>query len=243
MEIFNQDLASEPWFGMEQEYTLFEKDGKTPLGWPQGLAYPRPQGPYYCSVGTENAIGREISDAHYKCCLYAGLDISGTNAEVMAGQWEYQIGPSVGIQAGDQMTLGRYLMYRVCEAFGVIVSFDPKPIEGDWNGAGCHTNFSTKEMREEGGYAKIIEACDRLGEKHQEHIDAYGEGNERRLTGKHETASIHDFSYGVANRGCSIRIPRQTEKEGKGYLEDRRPASNCDPYLVSSLVFKTCCGL
>ena len=243
VEIFNQALEEEPWFGMEQEYTLFEKDGKTPLGWPGGLAYPRPQGPYYCSVGTENAIGRDIAEAHYRCCLYAGLNISGTNAEVMAGQWEYQIGPCLGIEAGDHMTIGRYLMQRVCETFGVVVSFDPKPISGDWNGAGCHTNFSTKAMREDGGEAVIMAAVKRLEGKHEEHIAAYGDGNERRLTGAHETASIESFSYGVANRGCSVRIPSSVPINGKGYFEDRRPASNCDPYLVSSLVFKNSVGL
>ena len=243
VEVFNKALEEEPWFGLEQEYTLFEKDGKTPLGWPSGLAYPRPQGPYYCSVGTENAIGREIVEAHYRCCLHAGLNISGTNAEVMAGQWEYQIGPCTGIDSGDHMTIGRYLMYRVCEIFGVVVSFDPKPIDGDWNGAGCHTNFSTKSMREDGGEAVIMEAVKRMGEKHAEHIAAYGEGNERRLTGAHETASINEFSYGVANRGCSIRIPSNVPIDGKGYFEDRRPASNCDPYLVTMMVFKTSLGL
>merc|ERR1719335_2066156 len=129
-------------------------------------------------------------DDHYKACLYAGITIAGINAEVMPGQWEYQIGPCTGIDSGDHMWMSRYLMIRVCEMLGVNVSFDPKPIPGDWNGAGCHTNYSTKSMREAGGYAKIIAAIEKLGKKHEEHIAAYGEGNERRLTGAHETAPI-----------------------------------------------------
>jgi glutamine synthetase len=227
-----------PWFGIEQEYTLFEKDGTTPLGWPKG-GYPGPQGPYYCSAGTDVSFGRSVMEAHYSACLYAGVTIAGINAEVMPGQWEYQIGPCTGIDSGDHMWISRYLMIRVCEMLGVNVSFDPKPIQGDWNGAGCHTNYSTKAMREAGGYAKIIAAIEKLGKKHEEHIAAYGEGNERRLTGAHETASIDKFSYGVANRGASIRIPRTSEADGFGYFEDRRPASNMDPYVVTSKIFKT----
>jgi glutamine synthetase len=237
-KLFAEKPDEVPWFGIEQEYTLFEKDTTTPLGWPKG-GFPGPQGPYYCSAGTDVSFGRSVMEAHYSACLYAGVTIAGINAEVMPGQWEYQIGPCTGIDSGDHMWMSRYLMIRVCEMLGVNVSFDPKPIPGDWNGAGCHTNYSTKAMREAGGYAKIIAAIEKLGKKHEEHIAAYGEGNERRLTGQHETASIDKFSYGVANRGASIRIPRTSEADGFGYFEDRRPASNMDPYTVTGKIFKT----
>lgn len=228
----------EPWFGCEQEYTLFELDGVTPLGWPKN-GFPGPQGPYYCGAGAENSFGRQVMDAHYKCCLYAGITISGTNGEVMPGQWEYQVGPCPGISEGDELWMSRYLMMRVCEALQVRVSFDPKPIEGDWNGAGTHTNFSTKATRAPGGYKAIVEQCEKLGAKHAEHVAAYGEGNERRLTGKHETCDIDTFKYGVANRGASIRIPRDAEKNQCGYYEDRRPASNMDPYIVCGKIVQT----
>jgi len=227
------------WFGLEQEYTLFDLDKVTPLGWPKG-GYPGPQGPYYCSAGADRAYGRSISDAHYKACLYANIAISGTNAEVMPGQWEFQVGPSVGIAAGDDMWMARYLLQRVCEDFQVFVTLDPKPIPGDWNGAGMHTNFSTEKMRKAGGLKDIVEAIKRLGTNHMDHIKCYGEGNERRLTGAYETAPIDQFSFGVANRGCSVRIPRDTNTEGCGYLEDRRPSSNCDPYVVTSKIYQTC---
>ncbi|KAL6188697.1 hypothetical protein ACLB2K_040088 [Fragaria x ananassa] len=253
----NQKVVDEvPWYGIEQEYTLLQSSVKWPLGWPVG-GYPGPQvvilfnvmpvqptmlvfiGPYYCGAGADKSFGRDISDAHYKACLYAGINISGTNGEVMPGQWEYQVGPSVGIEAGDHIWASRYILERITEQAGVVLSLDPKPIEGDWNGAGCHTNYSTKSMREEGGFDVIKKAILNLSLRHKEHISAYGEGNERRLTGLHETQNINKFSWGVANRGASIRVGRDTEKEGKGYLEDRRPASNMDPYTVTALLAET----
>jgi len=237
-EVMKKAAASLPWFGIEQEYTLFENDGRTPLGWPKN-GFPAPQGPYYCSVGAENAFGRRVVESHYRACLYAGINISGVNAEVMPGQWEYQVGPCVGIAGGDEIWLSRYIMQRVCEDFGVRVSYDPKPIPGDWNGTGAHTNYSTEAMRNDGGFKVIIEAVEKLEKKHDEHIAVYGQGNERRLTGHHETAPITQFSYGVANRGASIRIPRQAKLEGKGYMEDRRPASNMDPYVVTAKIVQT----
>lgn len=238
-EAMEKAKAEEPWFGIEQEYTLLNAATKWPLGWPKG-GFPAPQGPYYCSAGAGVAIARDIAEVHYRACLYAGINISGINGEVMPSQWEYQVGPCTGIEAGDQMWMSRYIMYRVCEQFGVFASFDPKPIPGDWNGAGGHTNFSNNATRAApGGYDAIVAQCEKLKKRHAVHIAAYGEGNERRLTGKHETSSINDFSYGVANRGCSIRIGRMVPVEKCGYYEDRRPASNLDPYVVTKLLVET----
>jgi glutamine synthetase len=233
----------EVWFGLEQEFTLFNLDQKTPLGWPTGGVPTRPQGPYYCSVGPENNFGRAITESMYRACLYAEIEISGTNGEVMPGQQEYQVGPCVGIDAGDQLFMSRYILQRVCEEFQVYCTLHPKPIvDGDWNGAGMHANVSTKSMREEGGLEIIKQAIYKLGAKHAEHIAIYGEGNELRLTGKFETASMDEFSYGVANRGASVRIGRDTEADGCGYFEDRRPSSNADPYLVTGKIMNTIMG-
>ncbi|CAJ0931130.1 unnamed protein product, partial [Mesorhabditis belari] len=242
-EMMEKCKDQHPWFGMEQEYTLCDIDGH-PFGWPKN-GFPGPQGPYYCGVGANKVYGRDIVEAHYRACIYAGIQISGENAEVMPGQWEFQVGPSEGIQMGDQLWIARFLLHRVAEEFGVLANLDPKPIKGDWNGAGCHTNFSTQAMREEGGINEIMEAINRLSLVHNQHIAYYdpqeGRDNERRLTGHHETASITQFSHGVASRACSIRIPRQTDDEGKGYFEDRRPSSNCDPYKVTAALVRTCC--
>jgi len=240
MAAFDGNEEEDIWFGLEQEFTLFNLDKRTPLGWPEAGFPTRPQGPYYCSVGADNNFGRQITDSLYRACLYAGIELSGTNGEVMPGQQEYQVGPCTGIDAGDQLYMSRYILERVCEDYQVYCTLHPKPIvDGDWNGAGMHTNVSTKSMREEGGLDVIKKAIYKLGEKHSEHIAVYGTGNELRLTGKHETASIDNFSFGVANRGASVRIGRDTEADGKGYFEDRRPSSNADPYLVTGKIMET----
>ena len=222
------------WVGFEQEYTLFVNE--TPLGWPIA-GEPKPQGDYYCGRN----IGEYVSREHMDACIDAGIRICGTNAEVMLGQWEYQIGAGGSIHMSDDLWVARWLLERICEKHGLEVSLHPKPMDGDWNGAGCHTNFSTKKRREDGGYEKILEACEKVSENPQEHIDAYGMDNDKRLTGLHETCSINEFRYGVSDRGASIRIPWQVEKDKKGYLEDRRPASNCDPYVVAQKLVDTIC--
>ena len=305
--IFDQCAGEKCWFGIEQEYIMF-RDG-TPLGWPRTSArsfggptvqigYPGPQGPYYCSAGADVTFGRDLVETHLKACLYAGLTVSGINAEVMAGQWEYQVatlsfkklgpvlalmfhvhasassqvGPCEGISSGDEITMSRYILHRCAEMYNIVISIDPKPIPGDWNGSGCHTNFSTEKMRRApDGLKHIFAGIGRLAEKHKDHIAAYGEGNERRLTGtaylphasagsvgrpycrsslicpfvscagRHETASIDQFSWGVANRGASVRVGNQTFKDGYGYMEDRRPASNMDPYIVTGMIAQTVC--
>ena len=229
----------EAWFGIEQEYTLFE--GRSPLGWPEG-GYPAPQGPFYCGVGADEVFGRDIVEEHLQFCIDAGLEISGINAEVMPGQWEYQIGPLGPLDVADQMWISRWLLYRLSEEYGISATLHPKPVKGDWNGAGAHTNFSTKSMREPGGLAVINAACEKLSKKHDEHINVYGAHNEERLTGLHETCSIKEFRYGISDRGASIRIPMQTANDGFGYLEDRRPSANMDPYKVCSILLETTCS-
>ncbi|XP_067125367.1 glutamine synthetase-like [Centruroides vittatus] len=242
-EVIQKIANEEPWFGMEQEFTLLGVD-KHPLGWPKN-GYPEPQGPYYCGVGANRIFGRNIVESHYRACLYAGINLTGTNAEVMPAQWEFQIGPNEGIKIADDLWMARFILHRIAEEYNVIVSLDPKPVIGEWNGAGNHTNFSTKAMREENGIRIIEEAIEKLRKKHKEHIEVYdpkeGKDNERRLTGKHETCSIKEFKWGVADRGASIRITRAVAESKKGYLEDRRPASNCDPYSVVEIIIRTIC--
>lgn len=233
--------AEEPWFGLEQEYFLMDPATGKPVGFP-AEGEPEPQGPYYCGVSGSKMFGREIADAHFKACVHAGIKISGINAEVAPGQWEFQIGPAIGIEEGDMLWMGRYLLERIAELRGLDVNYDPKPVKGDWNGSGCHSNFSTKAMRAAGGYeGAIVPALEKLSKKHAEHIAAYGSGNEERLTGKHETASIESFKWGVADRGASCRVGNDTAERGYGYFEDRRPAGNCDPYVVTRMLVQTCC--
>jgi glutamine synthetase len=230
----------DPWFGIEQEYILM--NGKQPLGWPD-KGYPeRPQGLYYCSVGSEDIAGRDVVEDHMHACLDAGIAISGINAEVMLGQWEYQIGPVGALEVGDQLWVARWLLERIGEDYGVRVELHPKPIKGDWNGSGAHINYSTEAMRAPGGLTVIEEACEKLGKNIDKHIAVYGADNDQRLTGLHETCNINEFRYGVRDRSASIRIPMDTQKNGCGYLEERRPASNVDPYKACAALIDTTCS-
>ena len=239
--------ALEPWIGFEQEYTLF-RNGR-PLGFPS-TGFPEPQGPYYCGVGSGNVFGRELVEAHADACLRAGILLYGINAEVMPGQWEFQVGyrgvdgeSADPLTVSDHLHLARFLLSRLGEDFDVRISFDAKPVKGDWNGAGAHTNFSTRAMRDAaGGLDAIREAVEKLSRAHDKHIANYGAGLADRLTGLHETCSIEEFRSGIADRGASIRIPRHVASQGRGYLEDRRPGANCDPYRVSRVLLETVCG-
>ena len=229
-------VSEEWWFSFEQEYFFTGNNGE-PLGWEDGT--PRPQGDYYCGVGAGNVEGRDIAEAHLEACLEAGIELHGTNAEVALGQWEYQCFGK-GIKAADDLWVSRYLLYKIAEDFGVGVNIHPKPKTGDWNGSGMHTNFSNEEMRTAGSEVLYNSLCDKLGQVHEEGIAVYGSDNEMRLTGLHETQSIEKFSYGVSDRGASIRIPIYTvENNWNGYLEDRRPASNADPYKIINHIVST----
>ncbi|MFM9080393.1 MAG: glutamine synthetase beta-grasp domain-containing protein [Opitutaceae bacterium] len=234
------------WFGFEQEYFLYQ-DG-VPLGFPKEGGFPYPQGEYYTGVGYKNVgdVAREIVEEHLDLCIDAGINHEGINAEVAKGQWEFQIFGKGSKSAADQMWVARYIMARLCEKFGIDVEWRCKPIRGpfdsplDWNGSGMHSNFSTKHMREVGGKDYFEKLMAAFAKHVDEHIAVYGPENHLRLTGLHETQSIDKFSYGVADRGASIRVPHSFVNNGyKGYLEDRRPNSAADPYLVAGRILKT----
>lgn len=232
-EIFDKYLDEKPWFGLEQEYFMFQNN--------KNLGSEQKQGNHYCGVGCNKTFGRFLAEKHMKYCILAGLKISGINAEVGPGQWEYQIGPVEGLEASDQLLVSRYLLIKLAEENNIEINLEPKPIKGDYNGSGCHINFSTHNMRQDNGYDIILKAVKKLSLKHKEHMDVYGENNKERMTGKHETASYDEFNFGLGNRGCSIRIGENVIKSKKGYFEDRRPASNIDPYLATSKLLETCC--
>lgn len=228
VKIFNKCLHEEPWFGIEQEYIMIHKN-ETPIL----------EGRHYC--GTQlNSIERIVAEEHMVACLNANIKYAGLNSEVTQGQWEYQVGPCEGIEAADHLTVANFLLERIAEKHNVVISYHPK-LYVDKNGTGCHTNFSTARTRCEGGIEEIHICMEKLKYKHTKHIEVYGEANDKRLTGIHETSSYNQFSFGVGTRNTSVRIPTQVEKDGCGYFEDRRPAANCDPYQVTSIIFQTCC--
>jgi glutamine synthetase len=227
---------SKPWFGFEQEYTLLGLTG-VPVAF-EGK-YPSPQGPYYCGVGSNKVVGRDIAMQHLQACKDASITLYGANAEVMPGQWEFQTQAASPLKASDDLWVARYILDRLGEKQDLIISYDPKPKEG-WNGAGCHTNFSTSRMRDpRTGLTEIKEVIELLSSKHTEHLEVYGDGIGRRLTGKCETSSLEKFTYGIADRSASVRIPYKVHDEGYGYLEDRRPNANIDPYRVANIILKT----
>jgi len=241
-----ESFDDETLYGWEQEYFIFDNFTNKALGWPmeQG-AFPKPQGDYYCSVGSQNVKGRDFVEEHTDLCLKAGLSIGGVNAEVALGQWEYQIGPVSAIDGSDQLWISRYLLHRLGEKYNYRIDIDPKPFKGnDWNGSGMHVNFSTKTIREDKQNKKEIakEMCIKLESTHKEHIEVYGVGNEHRLTGKNETSSMEKFGWGIGDRTKSIRIPSSiNDPNAIGYIEDRRPSSNGDPYLIVDRMLKTLC--
>jgi glutamine synthetase len=227
-----------PLFGIEHEFFVHDLNTGKPLGFPNSQLLPLPQGPYYCGVGAGKAYGRDFLDELLQLCVKADIKVTGSNLEVAPGQMEIQICAS-DLQAGDDSIIFKYIANRLGEKYNYIIDFSCKPIEGDWNGSGCHVNFSTKEMMEAENYDVILDILKKLEKNHKEHIKIYGNDNFKRLTGNHETSTMDNFSYGVANRGASIRIPNETFKNKKGYLEDRRPGASADMYLVTSKIFET----
>ena len=245
LQQFGHDQGQlDPWFGIEQEYFMMDTSGHVPLAFHKvadNNALPVLQGEYYCAVGAQNIQERALAEQHYQYCLYAGLTISGINAEVAPSQWEYQIGPCTGIDSGDQVWMSRYILQKIAEKYRVAISFQPKPLPHPWNGSGLHTNFSTAPTRAPGGLAVIHDYVNRLQPAHQAHLAVYGD-NSQRLTGACETSDPNVFSCGYGHRGCSIRIPRETLQRESGYFEDRRPASDADPYQVTGVIFETIAG-
>jgi len=236
-----EDHDEDFWFGFEQEYFLWDTKTDLPPGFPKG-GYPAPQGPYYCSVGARNAYGRELIEEHMDICLEAGLNVEGINAEVAPGQWEFQIFAKGAQKAGDEIWIARYLLERTAESYGMAIDYEPKPLgkDSDWNGSGMHANFSNGAMRDNGDEAIFTKICEEFGKHIDRHMSVYGANNDQRLTGLHETQAIDEYSYGVSDRGASIRIPIGTVQDGwKGRLEDRRTASNADPYKVAAAIIKT----
>jgi len=227
------------WFGFEQEYFIMDVETQLPLGFPLG-GYPGPQGMYYCSVGGKNTHGRDLVEEHADLCIEAGINFEGINQEVACGQWEFQLFAKGAKKAGDELWIARYLLDRLTEDYNYYIDYHPKPIKGDWNGSGMHANFSNTTLRECGSREIYEQICEAFRPVTKEHIEVYGEHNDQRLTGLHETASINDFTYGISDRGASIRIPIIVVENGwKGWLEDRRPASNADPYKIAGRIVKT----
>ena len=232
--------SSEWLFGIEQEYVLMDDTGTKLYRWPDGNAFPGEQGPYYCGVGYDEAYGADIIDEHTDTCIDYGLAICGTNAEVMPSQWEFQIGAEDPLTVADDLITARYLLYRIAAHYAATATLHPKPVKGNWNGSGAHTNFSTAAMMNPNTGAKAIDkAVKNLSKTHKQCIELYGEDIGQRMTGELETSDVNKFTFGDSDRACSIRKPIGVRKNGYGYLEDRRPCANINPYVVCAAIIQS----
>jgi glutamine synthetase len=231
---FFENTEEEPWFGLEQEF-FFSHDKNELSRSMESI----PRGYHYCGI-TQRPQERIVMEQHLHMCIESGIKISGINAEVEKNQWEFQIGPCEGIDAGDHMIVARYILERLAERIEATIDYQPKPMSNR-NGSGCHINFSTCSSRCEDGIEIIHTYIEKLSKKHSEHIKVYGKDNHLRLTGLHETSRFDKFSWGIGTRNTSIRIPNQVFKDKCGYFEDRRPSANIDPYQATCQLFKTCC--
>ena len=238
LDMFEKTKTYDFWFGIEQEYIIIDNVGNPYLWKNTPIKSKLKHSDSYCSVGGDRCLGRKISEEHLMKCIYAGIHICGTNAEVMTSQWEYQIGAIDAISVSDELWMSRYIMLKITESYECYVTFLPKPFENQ-PGSGLHTNVSTNEMREENGFEKIIDACEKLKNTHEKHLTYYGQDNHKRLTGQNETCSYKEFKYAISDRNCSIRIPLNVVNDKKGYFEDRRPGANADPYLVTFILMES----
>ncbi|EIE21472.1 glutamine synthetase [Coccomyxa subellipsoidea C-169] len=246
--VMAQVEEQDPWFGIEQEYYILDPATKWPLGW-SGYFDPQNQiqlsfglqfatGPFFCTPGTGAFAGREVAMAHLKACVAAGIRIGGVNSEGMLGQNEYQVGPCRGIEMGDELIISRYILMRIGELFNVIISFEPKPIPNTNAGTGGHTNYSTKATRTKGsGWEAIQQYAKLLESRHKEHMAAYGGAD--RLLGAYYAPSANEFRWGVGDRGASVRVGNLVPLQKCGYMEDRRPSGDLDPYVVTRMLVET----
>lgn len=232
-KIFKKYKSYYPWFGFELEFFLMKQDSLENINY---------HNRYYCSIGYQKAFYRDfMEEVVEKSCLI-GIDVKGYNFEVAPKQAEIQVF-GCGIKASDDYIFLKYIMALCSEKYNIYINYHPKPYLYR-NGSGCHINFSTIYTRENGGYDIIDKYTNNLKKCHDETINNYyGKDNDKRLTGSNETCSFKNFKKGVGDRTASIRIPQKTYIEQKGYLEDRRPASNIDPYLASLWLFMKACNL
>ena len=187
-------------------------------------------------------VARKIVEEHLDICLDAGINHEGINAEVAKGQWEFQIFGKGSKKAADEMWVARYILQRLTEKYGLDVEYHCKPLGAIPTGTApaCTRTSPPPICVKTGGKEYFLALMAAFEKNTKEHIAVYGPDNHLRLTGHHETQSIDQFSWGIADRGASIRVPHSFANNGfRGYLEDRRPNSQGDPYQIASRILET----